>query len=182
MSVLIMRADAFAAGAHAAVGQVRKYTGAPYIEHPRAVARIVATVAHTPEMIAAALLHDVVEDTGVTFSFLGKEFGDEVTDLVFWLTDRSKPEDGNREMRKAIDRAHSAKAPPAAQTIKLADLIDNTSTIDQYDPEFAKVYRKEKEALLLVMTQGAPALHARAVAQLQAFDEQRLQDHLAKFP
>lgn len=154
MSVLIMRADAFAAGAHGAVGQVRKYTGISYVEHPRAVARIVATVAHTPEMIAAALLHDVVEDTNVTLAMLREEFGDEVADLVFWLTDQSKPKDGNREVRKAIDRAHSAKAPPTAQTIKLADLIDNTSTIDQHDPEFAKVYRKEKEALL----QGAHSL------------------------
>lgn len=180
MSMLILRASAFATGAHAAVKHVRKYTGRPYIEHPKAVARIVATVPHTPEMIAAALLHDVVEDTGVTLDLILGEFGPEVGSLVYWLTDRSKPEDGNREKRKAIDRAHSAAAPPAAQTIKLADLIDNTATINQHDPEFAKVYRKEKEALLRVMDKGDPSLMKRAWEQLASFDEDRLQEHLRK--
>ena len=47
--------------------QRRKYTGEPYVLHPVGVSKIVETVSHTPEMIAAALLHDVVEDTDVTF-------------------------------------------------------------------------------------------------------------------
>lgn len=166
MSTLILRAHAFATGAHAAVKQVRKYTGQSYMEHPKAVARIVATVPHTPQMIAAALLHDVVEDTGVTLDLVREEFGLVVSDLVYWLTDKSKPEDGNRETRKAIDRAHLTAAPPEAQTIKLADLLDNTATINEHDPEFAKVYRREKEALLRVMDKGDPSLLKKAWEQL----------------
>ena len=165
-TTLILKAHAFAAGAHAAVGQCRKYTGRPYIEHPRAVAKIVASVTDDAEMIAAALLHDVREDTQVTDAVVRAAFGERVADLVYWLTDQSKPADGNRATRKAIDRAHSAAAPPEAQTIKLADLIDNTLTIEQYDPDFAKVYLKEKEALLAVMGKGDPTLLKRAREQL----------------
>ena len=160
------RAKAFATAAHAAVKQRRKYTGAPYIVHPAAVVEIVRSVPHTPEMIAAAWLHDVVEDTGVTLDDIKSEFGPAVAELVFWLTDKSKPEDGNRAVRKAIDRAHSASAPPDAQTIKLADLIENTFTINAYDPDFAKVYLVEKKALLEVMTKGDEGLYRRAWKQL----------------
>lgn len=128
--------------------QVRKYTGEPYWRHPEAVAALLKTVRHTPEMIAAAYLHDVLEDTPCTEAQLRDEFGDEVTDLVKWLTDVSKPSDGNREARKLIDRAHTKAAPPEAKTIKLADLIDNSKSILARDPDFARVYLREKRLLL----------------------------------
>lgn len=160
---LEVRAASFAAAAHGVVGQVRKYTGAPYIEHPAAVASIVRSVPHTEEMLAAAWLHDVVEDTPVSLSDIRETFGNKVAELVEWLTDKSRPSDGSRAARKAIDRAHSAAAPAAAQTIKLADLIDNTSSIVSHDPDFAKVYLKEKAALLDVMCLGDPALRKRAL-------------------
>ena len=71
-----------------------------------------------------------------------------VTDLVMWLTDVSKPSDGSRKARKLIDRAHTAAAPPEAKTIKLADLIDNIKSILARDPDFARVYLREKRLLL----------------------------------
>lgn len=152
----------FASKAHA--NQRRRYTDEPYIVHPIAVAEIVRSVPHTPEMIAAALLHDVVEDTPVELEQIRNEFGDKVADLVDWLTDASKPSDGNRAVRKAIDRRHSAAAPAEAQTIKLADVIDNTHTISARDPDFWRVYRREKLALLEVMRLGDSTLMARALA------------------
>ena len=164
---LIEKARAFATAAHAAVGQLRKYTFEPYIVHPAEVAALVATVpGHTPEMIAAAWLHDTVEDTGVTSELIRKEFGDEVAELVGWLTDVSRPDHGNRAARKAVDRAHTAGAPAAAQTIKLADLIANTRSIMQHDEKFAVTYLAEKRMLLEVMTKGDPGLMARAKAQI----------------
>jgi (p)ppGpp synthase/HD superfamily hydrolase len=128
--------------------QVRKYTGEPYWHHPEAVAALVKTVPHTPEMIAAAYMHDVIEDTPCTETEMRQEFGDAVTDLVMWLTDASKPTDGNRKARKVIDRAHTAAAPPEAKTVKLADLIDNSKSILTRDPDFARVYLREKRLLL----------------------------------
>jgi (p)ppGpp synthase/HD superfamily hydrolase len=148
----------FATAAHAAVGQLRKYTNEPYIVHPAEVVSIVQTVPHTEAMLAAAWLHDVVEDTGVTIETVRAEFGEEVADLVSWLTDVSRPEDGNRAHRKARDREHTAAAPAEAQTVKLADLISNTRSIIAHDPKFAVTYLEEKRALLAVMTRGDATL------------------------
>jgi (p)ppGpp synthase/HD superfamily hydrolase len=134
------QAKAFATRNHAAIGQTRKYTGEPYINHPAAVVEIVRCVAHSPEMIAAAWLHDTVEDTHVTLADIHEEFGPKVATLVEMLTDVSEMSDGNRAIRKAIDRMHTAQASPQAQTIKLADLIDNSDSILAHDPQFARVY------------------------------------------
>lgn len=161
-NLLIEKARVFATAAHGAVGQKRKYTGEKYIVHPLAVSKIVASVIDDPEVISAALLHDVVEDTSVTLGDISSEFGPRVASLVESLTDISCSKDGNRETRKAIDRNHIASASPDAKTVKLADLIDNTSTIVQYDLEFAKIYLKEKKLLLEVLLEGNPALLDRA--------------------
>jgi hypothetical protein len=78
------------------------------------------------------------------------------------LTDVSKPEDGNRAERKALDREYIANATPDAKTIKLADIISNCSSIIKHDPEFAKVYLEEKRLLLEVLTEGDERLLALA--------------------
>ena len=78
-------AHAFAAAAHA--GQLRKYVGTPYIEHPVAVARLLARFTHDDAMIMAALLQDVIEDCGVRRSELVLRFGGDVANLVDELTD-----------------------------------------------------------------------------------------------
>jgi hypothetical protein len=115
-----------------------------------------------PEMIAAAWLHDTVEDTPATFGDLEREFGPGVTQLVAELTDVSRASDGNRDARKAIDRNHTAQASPRAKTVKLADLIDNCRDICRHDHRFARVYLGEASALLEVLTDGDAALYRRA--------------------
>ena len=162
MTHIVEKARIFATAAHAAVAQLRKYTNEPYIVHPAEVAGIVATVPHDDAMLAAAWLHDTVEDTGVTLETIREEFGDEVAVLVGWLTDVSRPDHGNRAARKAVDRAHTAMAPAKAQTIKLADLISNTRSIVEHDEKFAKTYLEEKRLLLEVMTKGDATLLAEA--------------------
>ena len=159
---MVERARVFATAAHAAVGQVRKYTFEPNIVHPAEVAMIVAEAGGSEAMVAAAWLHDTVEDTGVTNEVIRAEFGAEVAELVGWLTDVSRPEHGNRAHRKALDRAHSAMAPAEAQTVKLADLIANTRSIVEHDVAFAKTYLEEKRLLLEVMTKGDATLMAEA--------------------
>jgi len=162
---VVRKAQVYAMAAHAAVGQKRKYTGEPYIVHPAEVAKIVAGVpGATPDMVAAAWLHDVVEDTGCTFTDIHMAFGIDIATLVGWLTDVSKPEDGNRAVRKALDREHTAQAPAEAQTIKLADLISNSRSIMTHDPAFARTYLEEKRLLLAVMTRGNRDLHALATS------------------
>lgn len=149
MSDLVAKARLFAIAAHEACGQTRKYTGEPYWLHPENVSRIVSQVRDRSEaMVCAAWLHDVLEDTQVRPVVIQTEFGTEVLALVRWLTDASKPEDGNRATRKAIDRQHIAGAPRDAKTIKLADLLDNSATICDRAPGFAKIYLAEKRLLL----------------------------------
>ena len=103
-----------------------------------------------------------MEDTHATLDDIEDAFGARVATLVEMLTDVSRPEDGNRAVRKAIDRAHIAQASPDAKTIKLADLIDNTRSIVTHDPVFACVYLGEKAALLEVLHEGDPALYRQA--------------------
>jgi (p)ppGpp synthase/HD superfamily hydrolase len=162
MMSLVDRALAYATIAHS--GQVRKYTHKPYIVHPVEVMQIVMSVEHDDAMLSAALLHDVVEDTDITIEEIMLEFGDDVANLVSDLTDVSHPSDGNRKIRKGLDRAHSATASARAQTIKLADLISNTLDITQHDPVFAKVYLAEKRLLLEVLVLGDKLLHKRALS------------------
>lgn len=162
----LQRAWDFANAAHEEVGQRRKYTNEAYIVHPEAVAGIVSTVAHTKNMLIAALLHDVIEDTNRTYEDIQAEFGTEVADMVGWLSDVSKLEDGNRAVRKEIDRQHTAKAPADVKTIKLGDLIHNSTSILKHDIHFARVYLAEKELLLEVLREGDATLWQKAYALL----------------
>ena len=117
----------------------------------------------TDAMVVAALLHDVVEDCGVTIAEVAAAFGAEVAELVRWLTDVSRPEDGNRKARKAIDREKwRGCGNAAAKTIKLADLIDNSRSIVARDPKFAKLYLEEKRQLLPLLAGGDETLHRMA--------------------
>ncbi len=162
MSDKIKRASEFARQAHAAVGQRRKYTGEPYIVHPAAVARQVAGVTNDESMICAAWLHDVVEDTPVTLDEIAQQFGDEVARLVGELTRVSRSGEGTRSARKRLDLEHTRAASPSAKTIKLADLIDNLTSIADHDPAFARIYMGEKQELLKVLTEGDETLYRRA--------------------
>lgn len=160
---VVKKAQIYAMAAHASVKQLRKYTNEPYIVHPAQVAGIVATVSgSTPDMVAAAWLHDVIEDTGCTFTDVHMAFGIDIATMVNWLTDVSRPEDGNRAARRAIDVEHISGAPAEVHTIKLADIISNCKSIMEYDPNFAKVYLNEKRAQLAVLTRGDATLLARA--------------------
>ena len=166
-ATMLANAMRFATVAHGE--QKRKYTDEPYITHPLAVMKIVQEVPHTPEMLMAAVLHDVVEDTPVTVNQIEDEFGPVVAEMVNGLTDVSKPEDGNRAERKKLDREHLAEQSAEVQTIKLADLIHNTQSIQKHDPSFWKVYRKEKILLLDVLTKGDRTLMFQAQSQVGGF-------------
>lgn len=159
---LAERARRYATKAHGAIDQRRKYTNDPYIVHPQAVMEIVSSVPHSEEMLAAAWLHDTVEDTPTTLADIENHFGAQVAGLVEMLTNVSVGSTDNRYQRKNRDRQHSANASPQAKTIKLADLIDNTRSLLRYDSHFAKTYLVEKQRLLEVLTEGDPVLWRQA--------------------
>ena len=151
MKELLLR-DVFQFAVEAHKGQKRKYTGEDYIVHPMAVCRIVERHGGSEDQQAAALLHDVVEDTAYTLADINANFGHDIATLVQWLTDTSKPEDGNRAIRKAIDRKRLAEAPAEAQFVKLADLIDNSKTIFVFDKGFTPMFKAEMALLVKDMT------------------------------
>jgi (p)ppGpp synthase/HD superfamily hydrolase len=165
---LVVHADACAADAHK--DQKRKYDGQPYIVHPRRVASRVAKHGGTAAMVAAALLHDTIEDTWVTYEYLLEEFGPEVADLVQELSDRYTHEDfpdSNRASRKALEAMRLSQISNAAQTVKYCDLIDNTWDITMQDPGFAKKYLAEKEVILNGMDAGDEELYKLACWYLE---------------
>ncbi|WP_192457770.1 HD domain-containing protein [Musicola keenii] len=163
---LIERARTFATEAHAACGQIRKYTGEPYIIHPASVVTLLMQIDPTPEMIAAAWLHDTVEDTDVTLAQVTALFGEQVGRYVEMLTDvRTRKSGGERIHRKNANLLHSAAACPEAQSIKLCDLIDNSRNIFDHDPIFARPYMVEMRRLLYVLRRGDPRLYGIASQQ-----------------
>jgi (p)ppGpp synthase/HD superfamily hydrolase len=171
MSQLIQEAMAFAIARHG--DQRRKYTNEPYWKHLAEVAGILQCAQQvTAEMTAAAWLHDTVEDTDTLISEIHNLFGGEVAGLVLGLTDVSRPEDGNRALRKQMDREHLANGCGRVQTIKLADLISNTSSIVLHGGGFARIYLQEKRALLEVLTKGDAHLMAIARSVLHASERQ----------
>ena len=79
MADLIKRAKTYAQEAHQRIDQRRKYSNLPYHVHLDAVAKLVSSVTDDEEMVAAAWLHDVVEDTPATLEDLEQEFGNDIT-------------------------------------------------------------------------------------------------------
>jgi len=148
--------------------QRRKYTGEPYVTHPIHVAKILEeSVEHTTEMIAAAILHDVVEDTPVTFRDIKEKFGTDIAELVHYCTNVSEKSDGNRTFRKKMDADHFALGPAASQTIKVADLLSNSESIIPHDQKFFhKAYKHEKQYMLNILTKADPILLDRAQTML----------------
>lgn len=155
---VVAKADAFAERAHGLADQRRKYTGEPYIEHPRAVAEHLRRLGFRDAVLAAALLHDVVEDTVVTIDEIRAEFGDRIAGWVAALTDVPAGQGLNRHERKRLNLARLADADAEVHSIKLADLINNTSTIVAHDPDWAPPYLREKKAAIAVLTRGHPRL------------------------
>lgn len=159
----------FAMDAHGT--QERRYTGEPYWTHVVAVATTVSKVpGRTMEMVEAALLHDVLEDTDVDEAELRKYFSETTVDYVILLTDEPLYV-GNRAVRKALDVERLAAAPDAVKTVKLADMLDNTATIVEHDPRFAVVYMREKAALLPALKGGDTELFAMAEARVREYHE-----------
>lgn len=147
--------------------QVRKYTGEPYWHHLVSVAKIVNK--YCPNdfgMIEIALCHDLFEDTVFKHDHLVtalRKYGydeEEITFItrgVIALTDvwthESHP-DWNRATRKEWECNRLSKIYKKYQTIKYADIIDNTISIIQHDKGFAKKYLQEKRNIIDVMRLG----------------------------
>lgn len=162
----------FADQAHA--DQMRKYTPERYIVHPERVMLICREYTSDLSVQAAALLHDVLEDTPVPQTTMEHFLNSVMTPqqarktlgLVVELTDvyiKTAYPHLNRKSRKELETERLSKVSPEAQTIKYADLIDNGYDIVRHDPHFARKYLHEASLLLQRMTKGNPELRKRAL-------------------
>ena len=140
---VIERAYAVAKEKHS--GQQRQ-SGEPYITHPLAVAQILAEMGLGPRAIAAALLHDTVEDTGYALTDLTAEFGDEVAMLVDGVTKLDKVKYGESAQAETVRKMIVAMSKDIrVLLIKLADRLHNARTWGFVPPE--KAAKKAKETL-----------------------------------
>jgi (p)ppGpp synthase/HD superfamily hydrolase len=169
---IIEKVRAFATTAHH--GQVRKYADEPYIRHPERVMSTCEKYTNDTSMLCAALLHDVLEDTTITekemFSFLESisdtQSANRTMSLVVDLTDVFVKKDypqWNRRKRKAMELERLEKTSPDSQTIKYADILDNTNDIVDGDNGFAPLFLRECRALLKKLDKGNAELHALAI-------------------
>ena len=158
------RAIIFAVKAHA--GTERRGKGYPYIVHPLEAVEIVATMTADQELLAAAALHDTVEDTDVTVEQIREQFGDRVAALVAAETDEIPGQAGNDVMagsdrpseaetwhtrkQAAIDRL--SKASREAKMVALGDKLSNMRAI-------ARDYAVQGDALWILFHAKDPKDH-----------------------
>lgn len=161
----IQQAYCFARGAHSGRAQVRKYNGEPYHQHVKRVADQVMAMNYHAEFVMAALLHDVVEDTGIELSEIGELFGGDVREHVYNLTEE-RPEGFNRAQRKDLYNAKLAQTCKEIQTIKLIDTLDNLDDMEIFDPKFCEQFVKEKRLLLPLLTKADPVWIHRVESRL----------------
>lgn len=138
----VLSALAFAADKHR--NQRRKDTDAsPYINHPIALARLLACEAleQDGDILAAAALHDTVEDTDTTFEEIKAEFGGAIADIVREVTDDKSIE---KAERKRLQIEHAAHASMAAKAVKLADKICNLRDLSSAPPADWSIERRRE--------------------------------------
>jgi (p)ppGpp synthase/HD superfamily hydrolase len=140
--VELVRAAAHIAN-YAHHGQVRKYNGRPYIEHPGRVAMRLTIYGFDDHVIAAAWCHDVLEDTDVTGEHLDAVIGRKAFTLVKELTNAKYPGIKNRAERKNEQLKDLASRSYLARTIKCFDRADNLADMDGAPQDFLKLYVQE---------------------------------------
>ena len=157
----LFNAFTFADNAHS--GQLRK-DGSPYITHPLAVAEIVAELELDTDSIIAALLHDCIEDTGVTHEEIAKLFGATVADLVEGVTKltrvqyTSKEEEQMENLRKML---MAMAKDIRVILIKVCDRLHNMRTMEYQSP------RKQREKALETMEIYAPIAHRLGMQRIK---------------
>lgn len=137
-------------------GTQRRPTGAPYTEHLLEALEVLVRGAgeRDPDVLAAALLHDVVEDTATTVGDVEAEFGPVVAEYVDWLT---KPPVRSKQEKRAAKVGYLRRlreAPSQVISIKLADRVSNVQTLDRMPLDFQRRYYTETVVYLLPLAEG----------------------------
>ncbi len=170
MSELVQAAKLFANSGHHRIEMHRNPAWQSPEVHLKSVAQLISSVSQDETMIAAAWLHDIVEDTRVTIGDIERQFGAAVAKIVGELTPVSLPGHGTRAARFAVDRQHFASASAAAKTVKIADLIDTCRDLHKSDPASLGSYAAEARELAQVLEGGDTRLLDKLKRDLQRYD------------
>jgi (p)ppGpp synthase/HD superfamily hydrolase len=176
MDELIQKITGFARQAHG--DQQRKFAAEPYINHLVRVMETCKQYSSDITILSAALLHDVLEDTAVSgeeiknflLPLLNEEKTIRTVKLVEELTDiytKKEYPQWNRRQRKAKEAERLSRISKDAQTIKYADIIDNSLDINNADAHFARIFLFECRSLLKVIPEGDSRLYKKAVETVQ---------------
>lgn len=177
MDQVLLQIRDFADRAHGE--QMRKFAPERYIAHPIRVMELCREQTNDTAILAAALLHDVLEDTPVQaealqdflLGIMPEGVARRTLRLVVELTDiytKSNYPEWNRRKRKARETERLVGTSADAQTIKYADIIDNSAEIALQDTDFAPVFLQECRALLKKLRKGNAVLYQRAVDTVDA--------------
>ena len=151
----IARAVDFAVAYH---GDQRRKTGVPYLEHLLEALQILVEGAGvtSSDVLVAAVLHDVVEDTPCTLADVTAEFGPRVAELVSWVT---IPDADPGEDRRKVREAHLMRlrdAPRDARLVKLADRVSNVQTLRNLRRSEQGPYYEQTVAYVVPLAAGEP--------------------------
>jgi len=174
---LILSASAFAARYHA--GQYRKGRNAlPYITHPLEVCRILSEEGGIDdvEVLAAAILHDTIEDTAASREDISEGFGQRICDMVLELTDNKHLK---KEERKRMQVVNAPGKSPGAAAVKLADKIANVRDIINSPPDWSEEGKSQYIAWAIEVVSALPPGHQKLRAvfadAVQAFTSRETQ-------
>lgn len=148
---LVDRAIIFATQAHQ--GTERRGKGFPYIIHPLEAMSIVATITNEPDLLAAAVLHDTIEDTEVTYEEIKQKFGEHIANLVVKETDVRTTPDGRKltwQERKLRDMDNLRNSSREVKIVALGDKLSNMRAIARdyrtIGDELWKIFRIKEKA------------------------------------
>jgi (p)ppGpp synthase/HD superfamily hydrolase len=132
-------------------GDQKRPTGAPYVEHLLEALEVLARGAGVsdPDVLCAAVLHDVVEDTPCTIGGVRAAFGDRVADMVGWVTIPDAGEGADKQAVKEAYLRRLADAPDDAVLVKLADRASNVQTLRNLRPQKQREYYAQTVTYIL---------------------------------
>jgi (p)ppGpp synthase/HD superfamily hydrolase len=148
--------------ANACHGDQLRPTGDPYDRHLLEAVEVLAEGAGVldRDLLVAALLHDVVEDTVCTLERVRDRFGPGVAELVDWVTKTDPPDGGDKEAARLDYLRRLAAAPREAVLVKLADRLSNVQRLDRHPrPEKRRSYYRETVEWILPLAAGVPFFH-----------------------
>jgi len=145
--------------------------------HLKSVAQIVESVTQDERTIAAAWLHDVVGDTGITIGDIERKFGGDIAVLVGELTVANSSGHDHRGPGIHQDKKQFANASAAAKTVRMADLIDTLHDLYKGDPAALKAYASEAHDLAPALEGGDPRLMVRLNDDLRKYDQASLPEN-----